>query len=474
MSLLDTLLGRPPQAPPTKAVNGGAAAIAWQNDIPLRRISDDPCERAASFLQAYKVGWFYKAESKISGDIGNLDVTVAHEDDTGANETVVVEPDLFTPWERLDPIGQFLRLMERPNPHQTGRQLRQKTQIRIDMAGWSFWYLENAGPIGSGALPTAIYGISPTRLTPSFDKQGRLIGWVLDADGRGGGVPFNEYEILQFANPSADDSWAGVGVVEAVWPEVPLSGQIARHTSDLLSTGGRLAGMLWPKERALDEAEFQDAQRAWRNVSSDANAAKRLLLFPEPMEYAAGASTPAEIGIPELATLNRDNILTAFPISPYQLGVPMPGGLNSAATRIEDRRDYWEGTIGPRVDLLEETVQVGLLSMYEAVLGTTYDFDISIPNLDDAASLTAKADAMDKLVALGFTPKSAIDALGLDALEWVEPPPPVQIAPPPPPDAMPMEQPQSVPAKSESDLWSMLEVVKTTKGKGLHSTTVTG
>jgi hypothetical protein len=85
----------------------------------------------------------------------------------------------------------------------------------------------------------------------------------------------------------------------------------------------------------------QDALRAWRNVASDPNAGPRLLLFPEPMEYAAGASTPAEIGIPELAALNRDNILTAFPISPYQLGVPMPGGLNSGESASEDRRDYW-------------------------------------------------------------------------------------------------------------------------------------
>jgi len=432
-----------------KAVSGGAAAIAWQSDIPLSRISADPCERAASFLQAYKVGWFYKAESKISGDIGSLDVTVAHEDDSGANEKVIIEPDLFTPFEQLDPIGQFLRLMERPNPSQTGRQLRQKTQIRLDMAGWTFWYMEGAGPEGSGVLPTAVYGISPARLTPSFDKGGTLIGWVLDANARGGGIPFETYEILSFVNASADDMWCGVGVVEAVWPEVPLSGQIAKHTSDLLSTGGRLAGMLWPKERALDESEFLDAQRAWRNVSSDQNAAKRLLLFPEPMEYAAGASTPAEIGIPDLANLNRDNILTAFPISPYQLGVPMPGGLNSAQQRVEDRRDYWEGTIGPRVDLLEETIQVGMLSLYESVLGTTYDFDIMIPNLDDATSLTAKAAAMDALVTLGFTPKSAIEALQLDGLEWVEPPPPV-VPPPlvdetPPPDQMPMPP---MPAKS--------------------------
>ena len=433
--------------PARKATWGGSVLSTYQNGIPLSRISDDPLIRAAAFLKAYKVGWFYKAESKISQDIANLKVSVSPEDSEGDNEEERIEPDLFTPFEQLDPIGQFLRLMERPNEYQTGRQLRQKTQIRIDMAGWTHWYLEGAGPIGSGVLPTAVYGISPTRLTPSFDKGGRLIGWVLDADSRGGGIPFPDYEILTFTNASADDAWAGVGVVESVYAELPLSMQMAQHTSDLLSTGGRLAGMLWPKERALDEAEYTDAQRAWRNVSSDPNAAKRLLLFPEPMEYAAGASTPAEIGIPELAALNRDNVLTAFPISPYQLGVPMPGGLNSAETRREDRRDYWEGTIHPRVEMLEETIQTGFLSLYESVLGTTYDFDIMEPNLDDAASLLAKADAMAKMTEQGFDPEGVIKALQLDNIKWTkpEPPPPPVINVAPGEAPPPQEQPQPKP-----------------------------
>src|SRR4051812_2009888 len=278
---------------PLKAVYGGPARNAYQNDVRLSSWSDDPLNRAAAYLRAYKVGWFYKAESRISTDIANLKRTLAPEDDEGDNETDILEADLTTPWEALDPAHQFLRLMERPNPRQTGRQLFQKTQIRLDMAGWTFWYLEGAGPIGSGVLPTAIFVISPTRMTPSFDKQGNLIGWVMDLDARGGGVPFEAYEIVQFASETADDSAYGQGVVEAVMAELPIGGALSRHQVDMLSTGGRLAGMLWPKERALDEDEFQDAQRAWRNVASDPNAARRMLLFPEPMEYSNGASNPA-------------------------------------------------------------------------------------------------------------------------------------------------------------------------------------
>lgn len=430
MTLLDRLLGRPPLVVPsqTKAAYGpGVQAMTY--DRPLFTLGQSQQKRMEAYLKAYKVGWFYKAESKISSDIASLKVHVSPENNEGENEDEVIEPDLFAPWETLDPVGQFLRLMERPNPNQTGRQLRQKTQIRIDMAGAAFWYLES--PLPPYDLPRRIYGISPARMWESRDKQtGELIGWVMDRDRPGGGVPFETNEILAFMTGSPDDDVWGVGVVEAVYAEVPLTNLMATHTADVLTTGGRLAGMLWPKDRVLDEAEFQEAQNAWRSTISNGNAAKRLLLFPEPMEYAQGASTPAEIGIPELAELNRDNILTAFPIDPVMLGVPNPSGLNSGENRRYQRREYYEGTIHPRVELLEETIQVGLLSRYERAVGYTLDFEIEEPNLDDAPSLLEKAGAMQALISLGFDAKEVVAAAGLDHIKFNGTPKPDPVAVP--------------------------------------------
>ena len=365
-----------------KAVTG-AGVSAFLNDPPLSslRQMDDPQAKAKAFLQAYKCGWFYKAESKISGDLARLPWTVSDGDveSDDPEETNIPQPDLDIPFETLNPIDQFMRLMERPNPQQTGRMLRQKTHIRRDMAGWTFWYLEAASPLSP---ITAIYGISPSRLWPSYDKRsGQLLGWILDYDKQGGTMTFEPWEIVTFSNASADDdNTYGVGVVEAVYAELPLTDLMSKHTADLLSTGGRLAGMMWPRERALDEDEFNDAQRAWRNVVSDANSAKRMLLFPEPMEYASGASTPAEIGIPELAELNRDNILTAFPIAPEVLGVSMPAGQNaSGETRRELYDWYWRGTIEPRSDSFDEVIQVNIISRYEALMGQTFNFETNLP-----------------------------------------------------------------------------------------------
>lgn len=429
---------RLPSGMTVKATYGDAWLTAYQQgDIPLSRYGDDMQAKAARLLGAYKVGWFNKAERKISTDFASLNVTLSPEDEEGDNQEAEVEADLLTPWDQLDPIERFLRLMEKPNEFQSGRQLRQKTMIRLDMAGWAFWYTQ----LGTDGLPVenGIFGISPSRLWPSYNDQGRLIGYVLDKNRPGGGVPFEVEEIIPFSYASAEDDLIyGVGVVEAIWAQIPLTDLMARHTADILATGGRLAGALWPKNRALDEGEFEDAKRTWRTVASDPNAARRLLVFPEPMEWVSGAASPMDIGIPELAALNRDDILTAFPISPYQLGVPMPGGLNSAQTRKEDRHDYWEGTIHPRVALFEETIQTYLVPKYEAVVGYTLDFDVEEPNLDDAPAIVEMVSALDALTSAGFDEKESVAAVGLEHIKFNGKP-----APLPPPTLGVTESPRN-------------------------------
>jgi phage portal protein BeeE len=450
VTILDRILGR--NAPPArKATLGGAWLSAIQGGPGLLELYGNSWnERAGVFLAAYKVDWFYKAGSRIAADFATLDWTLSYEDSEGDNEEEITAAPGNVPWERLDPLEQFLRLAERPNPWQTGLAFRQQQQIRLDFTGRALIYVEDGD--GSG-LPTALYGISPERMWPSRNARGELIGWLMDKDAPSGGVPFTAEEIIPIETPGP--GLDPQGVVEAVHQYAKLAPMIPNHTADVLSTGGRLAGMAWPKERSLSEDEFADAQRAWRNVTSDPNAARRLLLFPEPMEYQAGAVSSKDLQIPELASLSRDEVLTAFPIAPEMLMVPMAAGLNSGATQVVVEMRYWSGTMHPRVEVWEETLQQSLIPRYEKAIGRPLDFDIEEPDLDDAPALLAKADALARLVELGFDAKSAVSAVGLDHIEYIGPPEPEPVVVVAPPEAgtdatpeapTPQQAPQPAPA----------------------------
>ena len=392
---------------------GGPWLASLYNGTQLSSLHDTWNRRAEAYLRAYKVGWFYKAGSRISQDFANLAWTLNYEDSEGDNAEQITAAPGNVPWQQLDPLQQFLRLSERPNPYQSGRSFKQQQMIRLDFTGRALVYVEDDGT----GLPSAWYGISPERMVPSRNKQGVLLGWVLDPDRPGGGVPFDAREIIAVEYPGIGED--PQGVVEAVYQHAQLSPMIPQHTADVLATGGRLAGMVWPKERSLTEDEFTDAQRAWRSVTSDPNAARRLLLFPEPMEYQQGSATPAEIGLPELATLSRDEILSTFPIHPYMVGVPLATGLNSGESLRYVRQEYWEGTQHPRVEVWEDAFQQALIPRYEQAIGRPLDLDIEEPDLDDAEALVAKSEAYKGLVAIGFDPKESVAAVGLDHIKWI-------------------------------------------------------
>jgi hypothetical protein len=54
-------------------------------------------EKAAAYLRAYKSGWFYKAESRISRDLANLSWTLSYEDSEGDNAEEIVAPRTARP-----------------------------------------------------------------------------------------------------------------------------------------------------------------------------------------------------------------------------------------------------------------------------------------------------------------------------------------------------------------------------------------
>jgi hypothetical protein len=173
------------------------------------------------------------------------------------------------------------------------------------------------------------------------------------------------------------------------------------------ATGGRLAGMLWPKERTLDEAEFLDASGHGATSPSDPNAARRC------------SSSPSRWSTRRARHAGRDRHPRARRAQPRRHPDRVPdqpahppgadrGRASTAASRSRTvRAEYWEGAIHPRVELLEETIQTGLVERYENAIGRPFDFDIEEPNLDDAGLARGEGGRLAAWSPSASTPRKA-------------------------------------------------------------------
>lgn len=280
-------------------------------------------------------------------------------------------------------------LLEKPTKGQrvgnqpvTWRELIGITVRHMGLVNVAFWYLDEIDRLTR--WPQQIMYVRPDRMTPVTDARGNLAHWQLDADNRGGGTRLELDEVLPFYLEVPDHGFYGSGLVEAA---VNLARKLARgdrHELDTLSSGGRLPGIVSPKEVGVGDEVFKRLQADLRNIAELPDATKRTLVARAPIDWTPTSAQLGESGLnwPELARLTREEIYGLWGVNPATAGFVGPGGLASGENRKYDEASTWQNGIQPRVDALYETLQYQLLDRLD-VVGINVELVLDVPSFDD-------------------------------------------------------------------------------------------
>lgn len=282
-------------------------------------------------------------------------------------------------------------LLERPQkalaPEQrdpgllTRRSLVAITSRHIGLCGMAYWYLDQPDRNG---LPLAILYVNPARVWAATTTNGRIVGWVLDpSDAQGnGGTPLSLSELLPFYLDPPDSGPYGSGLYERASLKAQITTLADQHSAYVLGTGGRLAGIVAPKEGTIPDEQFKTLVNEFRNVNDAPDAAKRTTVVRGPIDFVQTAGSPDDLGLADMAKMNRDDIFAIWGVPPSQAGIATPAGLNSGETRKYDEAVLMQGAVHDRVVAIRETIQFGLLDRWQEV-GVTIDLEIEEPEFDD-------------------------------------------------------------------------------------------
>jgi phage portal protein BeeE len=260
-------------------------------------------------------------------------------------------------------------LMERPQAalvgrkQMTRRELWSLTSRHVGLCGMAYWYLDQLDALGR--TPTAILYVNPARVWPQSDRYGNLIGWKLDCtdDAGNGGMPLELDELLPFYLDPPDWGHYGTGFVEAAWQKAQITGLADSHASHVLASGGRIAGIVSPKDGYItDSDQFAQLVKDFREVNERPDAAKRTTILRGPVDFASTAADPSELSLIDLSKMNRDDIFGIWSVPPSQGGIGgQTVGLNSGETRHYEWQTLMQGPVHDRVVSMVETIQYGLL-----------------------------------------------------------------------------------------------------------------
>lgn len=322
--------------------------------------------------------WIMTAENAVTRRVAGLpwhleDAQDAEVDDTSRGElrdirTLLEKPQLKVPIsERQVGIASWTNLVAITSRH-------------LGLCGMTHWFLDS---IDGDGIPASLLYINPARLLPHMSKGGQLIEWILDpADDYGsGGTALSREEVLTFYLQPPDSGALASGLVQAAHLKAQVTTIADTHTAGTFTSGGRMAGILAPKEGTIPDEQFAILEREMRNVNESPDAGKRTTVVRGPIEFHKTSSSMNELDIVEVSKMNRDDILAVWGVPPSQAGVQTPVGLNGGEAKKYDEAVLWQGAVHDRVRVIIETIQFGLLDRSPIPV----EFEIEEPSFDDEA-----------------------------------------------------------------------------------------
>jgi phage portal protein BeeE len=434
-------------ASPAKGISGPYASRVEYGTY-LNAVNRTPQARMRDAQALYHANpWIRTAEGVVTRRTVGLDWHLETADDEEVPENA------------SGALGDVMRLLERPqaNLENVGRKMTRRelwsiTSRHIGLCGMAYWYLD--GISAASGIPLGIIYINPARMWCATDDAGNLTGWILDAkDAYGrGGTPLTLEEVLPFYLDPPDAGFYGSGLVEAAWQKAQITTLADRHAAYILGTGGRLPGIVSPKEGTIPDEAYKALVAEFRNVNEAPDAAKRTTVVRGPIEFTNTSADPGDLLLLDISRMNRDDIFSVWGVPPSQAGVSgQTVGLNSGETRRYEEAILMQGAVHDRVVSLTETIQYGLLDRWQGA-GVEVDLEIEEPEFDDdtpayenaqrAVNIPLTNAERRAIIGLDPTGDEAVDNAILLPLTLTpfDASPPEPAPPPQMPSQMPMEQ----------------------------------
>jgi HK97 family phage portal protein len=295
--------------------------------------------------------------------------------------------------QRLDD-HPMLRLLQRPNPQQSGSELLEAVHAYLQTAGNA--YLEAV--VVDGEVK-GLFALRPDRVRVMNGRDGYPVAYSYTAGGRSRTLPLEPQPIsrvLHLALFHPLDDHYGMAPLEAAQQSLDLHNAATEWNKSLLDNAARPSGALVYSAGSgnLTQAQFDRLKAELEAGFSGAANAGRPMVLEGGLDWKSISLTPQEMDFIELKHVAAREIALAFGVPPMLLGIP---GDNTYSNLQEANRALWRQTVLPLVKRVADDLSFWLAPAFGGGVVLRPDLERVEALAEDRAALWARIGGADFL-----------------------------------------------------------------------------
>jgi HK97 family phage portal protein len=306
-----------------------------------------PNRQAADFLNAIRIPWVFRCVMTIAASFAASEWDLMEGDEEAEEEGTATAIE--------DPNDEFLQLIERPNPVQSGFHFRELALVYMELLGENFISLENKDARGR---PRELYILNPAYVTVHPDPVNYVRGYSYNPFGPGfRGIPYEPDEIIHMKLPNPKNPYRGFGAVEASAVLLDIVEAMGMHELTYYRSGGRIVGVL-ETENEVDDDDFEKIKRDWQEFSADKSQRLKTAILEAGLKYTPIAEGMRQIDATSINKEKRDAILATFGVPLTKVGILENAQYKASdadrtfeSETMQPKKIRWEHDIQPLVDL---------------------------------------------------------------------------------------------------------------------------
>lgn len=208
----------------------------------------------------------------------------------------------------------ILTLLNRPNPHHTGRQFWKLYQKYLDITGRAFIYIARTKTGIFSPETVELHLLRPDLVSIERDTAGLVTGYRYRMGNRDSHRTFDPDEIIYSFNPDPLNPLEGESILMSGIRAMDTENDLADYHASVLKNGGRVDGVFSFKS-SLTATQLQELQEQYVAKYAEAKRAGRPMFLSGDATYERLALNPDELSYLETKklTLNDICLMTGVP-----------------------------------------------------------------------------------------------------------------------------------------------------------------